>query len=92
MVACATFSPSCQVYSAVWLVPVAGRAILGQGHPTPSLPFADAELADGGNSLGPSNQDQEDVSRYVIGPMVVRVMPDGSPVPGTWRCGWTVNN
>ena len=42
----------------------------------------DAELSDGGNGLGSSSQDQEDVSQYVIGPMVVRVMPDGSPVPG----------
>ncbi|KAK3921256.1 Rhythmically expressed gene 5 protein [Frankliniella fusca] len=54
----------------------------------------DGELTDGGNSLGgpgsgsaPQAQDHED--RFVLGhagggggPMVVRVMPDGSPVPG----------
>ncbi|XP_034255006.1 rhythmically expressed gene 5 protein [Thrips palmi] len=46
----------------------------------------DGDLADGGNGLGGAgdSRDQDDVARYAFGhgPMVVRVMPDGSPVPG----------
>lgn len=47
----------------------------------------DGELTDGGNSLGgpgSAAQDQDDrfVFGHASGPMVVRVMPDGSPVPG----------
>ncbi len=45
------------------------------------LPFADGELTDGGNSLGGSGtQDQDDrfLLGHASGPMVVRVMPDGS--------------
>ncbi|KAE8748292.1 hypothetical protein FOCC_FOCC004928, partial [Frankliniella occidentalis] len=50
----------------------------------------DGELTDGGNSLGgpgSAAQDQDDrfVFGHASGPMVVRVMPDGSPVPGTSR-------
>ncbi|XP_050542545.1 rhythmically expressed gene 5 protein [Daktulosphaira vitifoliae] len=40
----------------------------------------------GGNDLGSASNNVEDIASppggYVIGPMVVRVMPDGRPVPG----------
>jgi len=40
----------------------------------------------GGNDLGSASNNVEEIAtppgNYVIGPMVVRVMPDGRPVPG----------
>lgn len=40
----------------------------------------------GGNDLGSASNNVEEIAPppggYIIGPMVVRVMPDGRPVPG----------
>lgn len=47
--------------------------------------FCNVETS-GGNDLGSASNNVEEIATppgsYVIGPMVVRVMPDGRPVPG----------